>query len=940
MSESKLHPAITVNQIKNLIPITLEMEKSRYASWAELFKITCRAYDLIDHITPPAKPTPSSSKDKESYDGVDVHLQQSNPLPPFYEARSRLILEETRKSKQAANSAIKDGAALISTTASTPKQTQTGGFNNVKPTTGNAPSSNNRGGRGGHNNRGGMNNGGRGRGRTNGAWTRPTYPNGSQGILGPHPQHAYAASVVPTASYAPTDIETAMHTMTLNPPGENWYVDKGATSHMTASLGKLRSYFNLSNSKHIIVGNGYKIPIHGYGHTTLRHSSRSLFLKNDLHAPTLIKNLVSVSRLSVDNNISLDFDPFGFTVKDYPTGTPIMRCNSTGDLYPINTSVLQQLRQPSMFVAFSQDLWHYHLGHPSVSVLRSLRNKNYIQCNRSRSSSLCQSCVFGKHVKLSFYDSCSFTLSPFDIILSDLWTSPVLSTAGHSYYVLFLDDLSNFIWTFPLGQKSQDIHHLSRSGPTIDQPVNTTVDQPQISPNDAFQPSSSGPSSSGPSALCSLLQASFINSRVIPSRSPPVSRPHVSTPTHTPARSMTSRSMSGITKTKTPFNMSVSVTPSPIPTNPKTALSNPDWKQAMTDEYITLIANKTWVLVPRTSDMHAIRSIWIFKHKLNSEGSFERYKARLVGDGRSQHVGIDCEDTFSPVVKPATIRTVLNLALFKSWPIHQLDVKNAFFMKSLYGLKQAPGAWYQRFAEFVSTIGFVHIKCDHSLFIYRHGRDVAYLLLYLEDIILTTSTTSLRKSLMARLSHEFAMKDLGPLSYFLGVTVSRTHHGMFLSQTKHAKEIIERAGMSSCKPAHTPIDTSPKLSTSSGDAFPDPTYYRSLAGALQYLTFTRPDISYAVRQICHHMHDPHDGHMQALKSIIRYLQGTLSYCLHLSKTANHSLVAYTDADWVLHVPSRYQLADIFTKGLPRVLFDDFRDSLSIRPPTASTAGDY
>ncbi|GJU60426.1 ribonuclease H-like domain-containing protein [Tanacetum coccineum] len=315
-------------------------------------------------------------------------------------------------------------------------------------------------------------------------------------------------------------------------------------------------------------------------------------------------------------------------------------------------------------------------------------------------------------------------------------------------------------------------HHLSRSGPTIDQPVNTTVDQQQPSLNDAFQPPSLGPSSSGPSALRSLSQASLINSRVIPSRCPPVSRPRVSTTTHTPARSMTTRSMSGFTKTKTPFNMCASVTPSPIPTNPKIALSNPDWKQAMTDEYNALIANKTWVLVPRTSDMH---------------------------------VGIDCEDTFSPVVKPATIRTVLSLALSKSWPIHQLDVKNAFLhgtlnetvymhqpmgfrdsshpnhvcllKKSLYGLKQASGAWYQRFSEFVSTIGFVHSKCDHSLFIYRHGCDVAYLLLYVDDIILATSTTSLHKSLMARLSHEFAMKDLGPLSYLLGVVVSRTRHG-------------------------------------------------------------------------------------------------------------------------------------------------------------------
>ncbi|MCI29040.1 copia protein, partial [Trifolium medium] len=166
-------------------------------------------------------------------------------------------------------------------------------------------------------------------------------------------------------------------------------------------------------------------------------------------------------------------------------------------------------------------------------------------------------------------------------------------------------------------------------------------------------------------------------------------------------------------------------------------------------------------------------------------------------DGRSQIAGVDCDETFSPVVKSATIRTVLTIALSKSWHIHQLDVQNAFLhgdlhetvymhqplgfrvprrpdyvcrlRKSLYGLKQAPRAWYQRFADFVSTIGFQHSTSDHSLFIYRRGFDLAYILLYVDDIILVTSSHDLRKSIMTLLASEFAMKDLGPLSYFLGI---------------------------------------------------------------------------------------------------------------------------------------------------------------------------
>jgi hypothetical protein len=491
----------------------------------------------------------------------------------------------------------------------------------------------------------------------------------------------------------------------------------------------------------------------------------------------------------------------------------------------------------------------------------------------------------------------------------------------------------------------------------------------------------------------------------------------------------------------------------------------------MTEEFTALIENDTWELIPRHPSMNVVRCIWLFKHKTKSDGTLERYKARLVCDGRSQQIGIDCDETFSPVVKPATIRTVLSLALTHGWEINQLDVKNAFLhghlsetvymhqpmgfrhpqlphhvcrlKKSLYGLKQAPRAWYQRFTDFVATIGFTHSACDHSLFIYSHGRHTAYLLLYVDDIILTTSSPHLKTTIMHALAKEFAMKDLGPLTYFLGIAVRRDNNGLFLSQQKYASDILSRANMTNCNSCQTPVDTNSKLGASAGNPVSDPTHFRSLAGALQYLTFTRPDISYAVQQICMHMHDPREGHLNALKRILRYIKGTLSMGLHLKPGPNSSLVSYTDADWagcpdtrrstsgfciflgdnlvswsakrqstisrssaeaeyrgvahvvseicwlrnlllelhrppqhaslvycdnvsaiylsgnpvqhqrtkhieidihfvrekvrlglirVLHVPSRFQIADIFTKGLPRVLFDEFRSSLSIRHP--------
>ncbi|KAI3511348.1 hypothetical protein L1887_18499 [Cichorium endivia] len=174
---------------------------------------------------------------------------------------------------------------------------------------------------------------------------------------------------------------------------------------------------------------------------------------------------------------------------------------------------------------------------------------------------------------------------------------------------------------------------------------------------------------------------------------------------------------------------------------------------------------------------------------------------------------------------------------------------------------------------------------------------MAFILLYVDDILLITSSDTLRTTIMRQLAQEFAMKDLGRLSHFLGISVTHNPDGLFLSQQKYASDIIERAGLSSCKPAQTPVDVNGKLSATNGNLMDDPTLYRSLAGALQYLTFTRPDITYAVQQVCMFMHAPRTPYFNALKRILRYVQGTLSFGLHMTRPTSLSLVGYTDADW-------------------------------------------
>nr|XP_016477947.1 PREDICTED: uncharacterized mitochondrial protein AtMg00810-like [Nicotiana tabacum] len=217
--------------------------------------------------------------------------------------------------------------------------------------------------------------------------------------------------------------------------------------------------------------------------------------------------------------------------------------------------------------------------------------------------------------------------------------------------------------------------------------------------------------------------------------------------------------------------------------------------------------------------------------------------------------------------------------------------------KALYVLKQAPRSWFHRFTSFILSTGFQNSLSDPSLFIYKHNSDIATLLLYVDDILLTTSSTTLLQSLIQNLKSEFSMNDLGLVNYFLGVSITACDGGYFLSQSKYVKELLGRANLLSSKPVSTPL--SPKSLQHSDDSSPfsDPTLYRSLVGGLQYLTFTRSDIAFAVNQVSQFMHSPLDIHYTAVKRILRYLHGSLNHGLFIPRGSIDSLHCYSDADW-------------------------------------------
>ncbi|GJX39866.1 ribonuclease H-like domain-containing protein [Tanacetum coccineum] len=505
----------------------------------------------------------------------------------------------------------------------------------------------------------------------------------------------------------------------------------------------------------VSVGDGHSIHVTNTGNSILSTSARSLHLNNVLITPHNVKNLIYVRQFVLDNNCTIKFDAFGFSAKDFTTRRVLLRCDSTGG-----------------------------------EVLRRLVSSNFISYNKEKPPVLCHACQLGKHVRLLFVSSNTVISSCFDIIHSDVWTSPF---------------------------------------------------------------------------------------RVF--------------------------------------------------------------------QYL-------------------------------ADGSLSRYKARLVANGSTQLEGIDVDETFSPVVKPGTIQTVLSLATSRHSPVHQLDVKNAFLhgdlnetiymhqplgfqdsqhpnyvcllQRSLYGLKHASRTRFQRFASYITRVGFQHSRCDSSLFIYR--QDSSW---------------------------------------------------MFLSQKKYDVEILERAHMVTCNPSRTPIDIESKWGAD-GDPVSDPTLYRSLAGSLYYfppplpiwwlilmriglvaqLPGDRPPVTVF---FCNNLlswsskRQPTLSRSSAeveyrgvanvvaetcwLRNLLRELHiplssATLVYCDNVSvvylscNPVQHQRTKHIEIDIhfvrnlvaagqvrVLHVPSRYQFADIFTMGLPSALFEEFRSSLSVRSPPAPTTGE-
>lgn len=352
-----------------------------------------------------------------------------------------------------------------------------------------------------------------------------------------------------------------------------------------------------------------------------------------------------------------------------------------------------------------------------------------------------------------------------------------------------------------------------------------------------------------------------------------------------------------------------------------------EWKAAMDEEMLALAKNQVWDLVEPPPGARVVKNRWVYRTKVNPDGCVQRYRARLVAKGYSQKAGIDYNETFSPVARYDTVRTLLAVAAAQKLHLSQFDVRTAFlygtleedvFMcqpegfddgsgricklqRSLYGLKQAPRCWNNRFLDFMKKEGLQPSSADPCLFVKTGGNSLFAVVLFVDDGLVASSDMKETNSFLARLKKEFEI-TCGSLENFLGMGIKISEDGILVCQEAYTRRILSRFRMEECNHVCTPCErSSGGTDVHVGDEVP----YREAVGCLLYLAnISRPDIAFAVSRAARAMEKPTQSDWLHVKRIFKYLRGTEGLGLFYKSGCGTKLEVFCDADFAGEEKSR------------------------------------
>jgi Reverse transcriptase (RNA-dependent DNA polymerase)/Integrase core domain/GAG-pre-integrase domain len=394
------------------------------------------------------------------------------------------------------------------------------------------------------------------------------------------------------------------------------------------------------------------------------------------------------------------------------------------------------------------------------------------------------------------------------------------------------------------------------------------------------------------------------------------------------------------------------------------------WEEAILDEYNSLVKNSTWILTELPEGRKAISCKWVFKHKTDEEGNVTRFKARLVARGYTQISGVDYLDTFAPVAKLSSIKILFSIAAAEDLEIHQMDVVTAFLLedlddeiymeqpeglektrngkgkgnlvcklrKGLYGLKQSARNWNRKLRRELEVLGFQQCQADHCIFV--NQRTGIILAVWVDDIIILGKEMEEINEIKRDLNEKFEMKDLGELEYFLGIQLfrDRATRRIHINQTGYINTILERFGMTECKPASTPMASGTKLLKSDGENMVNQHQYQSMVGSQMYgMLSTRPDIAYLLSQISQFSSAPNATHESAAKRGLRYLSATKDIGITYDGHKGLEMKAYSDADYATGEDRKSISGMVITLGGGAVSYQSKKQSTVA---TSTTEAEY
>ena len=351
------------------------------------------------------------------------------------------------------------------------------------------------------------------------------------------------------------------------------------------------------------------------------------------------------------------------------------------------------------------------------------------------------------------------------------------------------------------------------------------------------------------------------------------------------------------------------------------------WIKAMNEEMESLTRNKTWQLKPLPEGRKAIGCKWIFKIKRGSDGKIDKYKARLVAQGYSQKFGVDYDEVFAPVVKQTTLRTFLTVAGMLKYTVRQYDIKTAFLNgvieeeiymrqppgyeessenlvckleKSLYGLKQSARCWNTKLVNVLKQKGYIQGEADPCLLKIKSGKNNIYILIYVDDILVTAQNDDDFAKIEEILEDNFEVTKLGIANFYLGIKIEREEDNFYsISQEKYIDKIIMKSGLQDAKTSRIPMDIGYiNIDRNKCTFLESNDIYRQLIGCLLFLCVnTRPDIAAVVSILSQRVSNPTKEDWVELKRLIRYLKGTKHFKLKLGNLRSNNLIVFSDADW-------------------------------------------